>query len=318
MRHGASVVNLFLFDLIPLLNDASVMAATAEYVKLAQSLPPKLLRFFARYPPPSLSHAPSQVPASTLATSLDTSLQDPNASDEEATIVTQTPPRSKAYNPFKSHKHPVTGVWHSPRFSLRQQADLVKLARNNGVEELLPYTPKKTEVRLRKREQFGLRVKGTGEGQKVKGKKEERTMKSRLDRREKAMLEMPAMIEQWKEVREFRNVFQMHADQTTGWPWTRLEEVAQVSEKRTFWAISNGCSLAYTRHCVKHCTSVSIGVLEEGQKYMVGHRARTVRWDWKHGTHDLNQESAFSPNISIKFPEQACASLVWYFVVPTS
>ena len=179
------------------------MAATVEYIKLAQSLPPKLLRFFAQYPPPSLSHPSSLASSSTLTTALNTSSQDPSATQEEATIIDQQNQTQKAYNPFKSHKHPLTGSWHNPRFSLRQQADLVKLARNHGVEELLPYTPKKTDVRLRKREQQGLRVKGTGEGQKVKGKKEERTMKSRLDRREKAMLEMPAMIERWKEVSYF-------------------------------------------------------------------------------------------------------------------
>ena len=177
------------------------MAATTEYVKLAQSLPPRLLRFFARYPPTSLSRVPNQALASNLTTSLNTSSQDPNETREEAVIATTPPQKERAYNPFRAHKHPVTGVWHNPRFSLRHQADLVKLARNHGVEELLPYTTKKTEVRLRKREQLGLRVKGTGEGQRVKGKKEERTMKSRLDLREKAMLEMPAMIEKWKEVR---------------------------------------------------------------------------------------------------------------------
>lgn len=176
------------------------MAATVEYVKLAQSLPQRLLRFLARYPHPSLLPARMQAPTSALTTALDTSPQDPDVSRGEVKVVEQQFNSTRAHNPFKAHKHPLTGAWHNSQFSLRQQADLVKLARNNGVEELLPYTTKKTNVRLRKREQLGLRVKGTGEGQKVKGKVEERTMKGRLDRRRKAILEMPAMIERWKEV----------------------------------------------------------------------------------------------------------------------
>lgn len=47
------------------------------------------------------------------------------------------------------------------------------------MEELLPFTIKGTQERLRRREENGLRVKGTGEGQKVKGKAWERTMKGR-------------------------------------------------------------------------------------------------------------------------------------------
>lgn len=172
------------------------MASTGEYVKLAQSLPPRLLRFFSRYPPASL-RPPLQAMASPTTMVPNTS-SDPDASLEA--IATVHPPleQHNFRNPFRAHKHPVTGVWQSPKFSLRQQADLVKLARANGVEELLPYTPKKTDVRLKKREQLGLRVKGTGEGQRVKGKAEERTMRDRLYRRKKAMLEMPAMIQEWK------------------------------------------------------------------------------------------------------------------------
>ena len=55
----------------------------------------------------------------------------------------------------------------------------MKLARQHGVEELLPYTIKGTEERLRRRQEKGLRVKGTGVGQRVKGKESERTLKGR-------------------------------------------------------------------------------------------------------------------------------------------
>jgi large subunit ribosomal protein L25 len=73
----------------------------------------------------------------------------------------------------------VTGKWHDPVFSLRRQADLVKLARQHGVESLLPMSVKSTEYRLQRRMENGLRVKGTGVGQRVKGKESERTMKGR-------------------------------------------------------------------------------------------------------------------------------------------
>ena len=103
----------------------------------------------------------------------------------------------------------------------------MKLARQHGVEELLPHSVKSTTEKLRRREQNGLRVKGTGVGQKVKGKEWERTLKGRyvknepqalptfifytivatntylflfrLEKRRQAMLDMPKMIADWKE-----------------------------------------------------------------------------------------------------------------------
>ena len=77
----------------------------------------------------------------------------------------------------------------------------MKLARANGVEELLPHTVKGTQERIAKRQEQGLRVRGTGVGQKVKGKLWERTMRGRLDKRRQAMLEMPKLVEEWKMVR---------------------------------------------------------------------------------------------------------------------
>lgn len=43
----------------------------------------------------------------------------------------------------------------------------------------MPFSVKSTEERLRRREENGLRVKGTGIGQRVKGKESERTLKGR-------------------------------------------------------------------------------------------------------------------------------------------
>ncbi|KAK4240951.1 CSL zinc finger-domain-containing protein [Achaetomium macrosporum] len=129
------------------------MATTvSKNVQLALALPARLRTFLARYPPASI--LPAGVDPETHKT----------AYQEE------TP------NPFLPTKHPVTGRWHDPKYSLRRQAELVKMAREHGVEELLPYTPKGTEVRLRKRVELGLRVRGTGVGQQVKGHKHERQM----------------------------------------------------------------------------------------------------------------------------------------------
>ena len=173
--------------------------ASQEYVKLAQSLPPRLLRFFARFPPPRASFA-NRAPSSTVSTAINTNSSDPNASHEENTVSHSRP--SLPYpNPFQSRKHPVTGSWLDPVYSLRRQADLVKMARAHGVDGLLPYTIKGTEERTIRRQNQGLRVKGTGVGQKVKGKLWERTMKGRLEKRRQAMLGMPKLIQEWKMVR---------------------------------------------------------------------------------------------------------------------
>ncbi|RKF61042.1 54S ribosomal protein L25, mitochondrial [Erysiphe neolycopersici] len=150
------------------------MAKPQELINLAKSLPPKLTRFFARYPPLSI------LPSSRLK---DSKLQ----------------PKYRFVNPFKATRDPITNRWHDPVFSLRRQADLVKLARQHGVEELLPATVKSTKAKLRRKLKHGSRIKGTGVGQTVKGKESERTMKARLEKRRQAMLAMPQMIQTWKE-----------------------------------------------------------------------------------------------------------------------
>lgn len=201
--------------------------ASQEYVKLAQSLPPRLLRFFARYPPASFINS---APASTISTSLNTSPSDPNASQEETT-VSDSPPSLPYRNPFQSQKHPATGKWHDPVFSLRRQADLVKMARANGVEDLLPYTVKGTEERLIRRQEQGLRVKGTGVGQKVKGKLWERTQKGRLEKRRQAMLGMPKLVQTWKQVCSLLwlgLVGKDGANRVIDGSWTGVEEVAEI------------------------------------------------------------------------------------------
>ncbi|KAF4979907.1 hypothetical protein FZEAL_3988 [Fusarium zealandicum] len=146
------------------------MASPSQLIQLAKSLPAPLQRFFARYPP--------------------------------AAIVPENAPKTRFQedkpNPFRFTKHPVTGKWHDPVYSQRRQAELVQMARENGVEELLPETRKGTEYRLAHRVEHGLRVKGTGVGQKVKGHIHERHMIAKMETRRKAMLDMPGLIKRWK------------------------------------------------------------------------------------------------------------------------
>ncbi|KAH6897099.1 hypothetical protein B0T10DRAFT_544462 [Thelonectria olida] len=148
------------------------MASSTHFIQLAKSLPAPLQRFFARYPPAAI--LPKQAPK--------TAFQEQRA------------------NPFRFYKHPATGKWHDPVYSQRRQAELVKMAREHGVEELLPETRKGTEYRLAHRVEHGLRVKGTGVGQKVKGHIHERHMIAKMEQRRKAMLEMPKLIKAWKRI----------------------------------------------------------------------------------------------------------------------
>ncbi|KAK1835587.1 hypothetical protein QBC39DRAFT_340628 [Podospora conica] len=142
------------------------MASAQHHIKLALSLPPRLRTFFARYPPQGK----------------------------------QTAYQKESTNPFARTYLPVTGKWHDPKYSMRQQAELCKIAREHGVEELLPPSPKNSVTRLVKRVTLGLRVKGTGVGQKVKGHKHERHMVAKMEKRRKAMVEMPDLIREWKKV----------------------------------------------------------------------------------------------------------------------
>ena len=229
---------------------------------LASKLPPRLLSFFARYPPQIYSAAvtPKSEPQSTSTNTTSTSTTPlPNTSSaidpatgESALPSPYTPNRdagghkrpdptavspSKALlatnpehpNPFLPRKNFRTGKWIGPRVGLRVQAELVKLAAKYDVEELLPAGRKSTEFKETRRAERGLAIKGTGIGQKVKGHKWERTMETRLDDRRKAMMEMPEAIRLWKQVCYsllFLVILEMLmvAERSRSW----LEEVAQA------------------------------------------------------------------------------------------
>ncbi|KAM4054839.1 hypothetical protein HRG_005659 [Hirsutella rhossiliensis] len=146
----------------------------SRFIQLAQSLPPQLQRFFARWPPAALL---------------------PKGGAGEPTRYQAERP-----NPFRFYKNPATGHWQDPVYSQRRQAQLVRMAREHGVEQLLPETRKGTEYRLAHRVEHGLRVKGTGVGQKVKGHIYERHMIAKMEEKRKAMLEMPRLIKAWKRI----------------------------------------------------------------------------------------------------------------------
>jgi len=114
-----------------------------------------------------------------------------------------TPPTSNHFppNPFLPRKNFATGRWAGANISLRRQAELVKLAKKHDVEELLPPGHKSTAWKQQRLLEQGLRIRGTGEGQKVKGHMWERTMGTRLDKRRKAMENMPSLIREWESVR---------------------------------------------------------------------------------------------------------------------
>lgn len=74
-------------------------------------------------------------------------------------------------------------------------------------------------------------MRGTGEGQKVKGHKWERTMPAKLEARRKAMEGMPELIRQWKQVSLFVTLSGKGYCMLTGLidgSWKRMEEVSKI------------------------------------------------------------------------------------------
>jgi large subunit ribosomal protein L25 len=187
-------------------------------------LPKRLVNFFTKYPPKrygakytgasyplvgSIRQTIEEQATSALAQATpeiqiasNTYSEDPNAPAIEAssTIPAAVPKTPKGpQNPFLPTKNYTTGKWRGPALGLRIQADLVKLAKAHGVEALLPPGRKSTAFKEQRVLEQGLRVRGTGEGQKVKGHKWERQLPAKLDVRRKAMDNMPEMIREWQQ-----------------------------------------------------------------------------------------------------------------------
>ena len=156
-------------------------AAAKQFGALSTALDVRLLRFFQKYPP--------AVPNPNT----------PNTSSSTSSSTSSLHPY-QGPNPFSPHKNPTTGLWHNPKYSLRQQSDLIKLAETHGLTTLMPESIKSPEYRYTRRLE-GLKVKGTGVGERVKGHWWERTLYTRLQKRRQAMLDMPNLIYKWKQVR---------------------------------------------------------------------------------------------------------------------
>jgi len=211
------------------------MAVTIEKVKL----PTRLVDFFARYPPQLYSAkftgvtipltrkeakevaiarsaslpAVHQTPLPTASTTADadataaataetvdasTISDQPTIPAPTNTIASSAEPKFPP-NPFLPRKNFVTGRWAGAKIGLRRQAELVKLAKQHDIEELLPPGRKSSVFKQSRLLERGLRVKGTGEGEKVKGHKWERHMGATLDKRRTAMENMPEIIREWKQ-----------------------------------------------------------------------------------------------------------------------
>jgi large subunit ribosomal protein L25 len=274
---------------------------STHHIQLAKSLPPRLIRFFAKYPPPALlPNKPTPTPISTtspIVTST-TSASDPNAPTLEplTTLDPSAPPPSSIaqelpyHNPFLPRKNFVTGRWWGPTYGLRKQADLVKLAAKHGVVDLLPHTIKKPGEKEKRRIERGLRVKGTGVGERVKGKKWERTLKGRLEERKQAMLDMPRLIQEWKQVSRDTMVWRgigANANKFIEGTWTGLEKMAGWKEVGDMVQVGMCC--CYYCDCARvwyssvFLVSRDVGCCAHTYMYEAIRKHITVEfWHWKH------------------------------------
>lgn len=161
--------------------------------RLVSLLPPKLVNFFTRYPPrnPSLRTLYSKEDNSILIAkrlhdfqSVPQKLHVPQSSDSRLPSSGKVVPTvyMPFQNPFKPSRDPRTGKFHAPRYSLRRQADLIKLALRYGVAELLPPSEKMKKLLFgKKRPMIGtIRPKGTYE---------ERTRGTYVEKKQKALEE---------------------------------------------------------------------------------------------------------------------------------
>ena len=204
------------------------MATPQQYTKLAKALPPGLLNFFTKFPPGTVPQT-QPVTREVLTPNSTTRQRQPLGQRPEGDYT--HPVFDPHYNPFLPWRNPTTQRWRPAMYSLRRQAALVKAAQKHDVEALLPFTPKLSWVKHEKRIQHGLKVRGTGVGQRVKGKKWERKIAGTLEQRREAMRKMPEMIKEWKEVSLLRGSPSLSFFLTISvdWPWPWMEKVAKVN-----------------------------------------------------------------------------------------
>lgn len=118
-------------------------------------LPKKLQNFFTKYPPtPIRKYA------------------------DKPTLTT-----AEDANPFLPNRHPITGRTHEPRYSLRRQSDLYKLAYKFGIADLMPSLANNKKFYLEKQQSSPI-LKGVLY---PKGHKWERTYADRKKKIEDAL-----------------------------------------------------------------------------------------------------------------------------------
>jgi Mitochondrial ribosomal protein mL59 len=155
--------------------------------KLVALLPTKLANFFVKYPPrnPSLKPIYSKTdPSIRIAKHLHDF--QPVPPELYTTTVSDDPVHKvkrifySFQNPFEPSRDLRTGRFIGPRYSLRRQADIIKLAIRYGVHEMLPPSDKMDKILTRKSKPMigTLRPKGTYE---------QRTRKIYVAKKEKAV-----------------------------------------------------------------------------------------------------------------------------------
>lgn len=175
--------------------------------RLVSLLPPKLLSFFIKYPPrnPALKTLYSKEDKSILIAKRLHDFQPVPPALHTPTIGTSHDAKGNKIttvympfqNPFKPSRDPRTGKYHAPRYSLRRQADIIKLAIRFGVSDLLPPSAKMNKLLYgKKRPMVGTL--------KPKGTYEERTRRTYAENKQKNVEESLRVIAMRKAVLSMR------------------------------------------------------------------------------------------------------------------
>jgi hypothetical protein len=160
--------------------------------RLVSLLPTKLLNFFIRYPPrnPSLRTIYAQDDKSiSIARRLHdfqevpASLHKPILTETKDSLGNPVPTVYLPFqNPFRPSRDPRSGKFHAPRYSLRRQAEIIKLAMRFGVAELLPPSEKMNKLVYGKKRPMAGTIK-------PKGTYEERTRTQYVEKKQKDLEE---------------------------------------------------------------------------------------------------------------------------------
>jgi large subunit ribosomal protein L25 len=178
----------------------------AKARRLVGLLPPKLTNFFTRYPPrnPAIKTLYSEEDKSiSIAKKLHDFQSIPSKLHQTVIGTSETAKGNQVktvflpfQNPFKPSRDPRTGKFHAPRYSLRRQADIIKLALRFGVADLLPPSAKMHKLLNGKTRPMAgtLRPKGT---------LEERNRKSYVEKKQKSLEESLRVVAMRKVVSSY-------------------------------------------------------------------------------------------------------------------